>query len=131
MAMIEFRETIKYDPQNWQARYLIATDYFNKKKFKEAVEEFKKITELNPNFSNSYGLMGEASMQLGSYDLAVEYLNTAVKLDPAFARNYYRLGLIYRKMNNGEKVKEMLAKLKSLNSPLYDDLRLNLYSKNQ
>lgn len=127
MARQEFRTAIKYNPKQWQARYFVATDYFNKKQFREAIEEFKKIIELNPELSNSHGFIGEAYMELGSYDLAIEYLKTAVKLAPDFAGNYYSLGLIYRKMNNGEKLKEMLAKLKTMNSSLYDELRLSLY----
>lgn len=127
MAMQEFREAIKHDLKHWQARYFIATNYLNKKQFEAATEEFKKIIEINPKFNDSYSLMGEAYMELGSYDLAIDYLNAAIKLEPDFERNYYNLGLVYRKMNNGEKVNEMMAKLKSMNSLLYDDLRLALY----
>lgn len=127
LALREFREAIKYDPRHWQARYFVATNHYNKKQFKVAIEEFKKIIELNPEYSNSYGFIGEAYMELGSYDLAIEYLNAAIKLDPDFAHNYYSLGLVYRKMNNGEKLKEIFAKLKSMNSSFYDDLRLSLY----
>lgn len=127
MAIKEFKVVLKYEPENWRALYYIAVNYFNEKQFKEAIETFNRIIELNPEFSNSYGLIGEAYMEMGSYDFAEAHLKTAVKLEPNFARNYYRLGLVYRRMNNGDKVNEMLSKLKSMNSPLYDELRLGLF----
>ena len=127
-AIQEFREAIKYDDKNWQARYRIATDHFNKKHFQEAIEEYKKVIQLNPEYTNSYSLMGEAYMEIGELNLAVDIFNTAIKLTPGFDdHDYYKLALVYRKMNNGDKVAEIFKMLKATKSPYFDDLRLALY----
>ena len=106
-----FKETIKYDPKNWFARYMIATDYFNNKHFKESIEDYKKVISINPNYVNSYSLMGEAYSELGEYSQALQYLQTAVKMDPKGTYTLLQLGRVYKKMEdwgNAAKIKKQL-----------------------
>ena len=129
MAIQEFGEVIKYDSNNWQARYQIATDHFNKKHFQEAIEEYKKIMQINPKYINSYSLIGDAYLEIGELNLAVDNFNAAIKLTPGFDDyDYYKLALAYRKMNNRDKVAEIFKMLKDTKSPYFDDLRLALYN---
>lgn len=127
LAMQEYRETVKFDPKNWMARYKIASKLFNNKQYKEAIQESERVIELNPKYSNAYSLVGEAYLESGSLERAVKYINKAIEYDPRPGYNYYNLGLVYRKMNNGEKANEILNKLKKMNSIYYDKLRLSLY----
>jgi tetratricopeptide (TPR) repeat protein len=133
LAIQEYKETIKYWPENWAARYHIAADLFNNRRYNEAIEEFKKVIDLNPEYSNSYGLIGEAYLELGSYNLAVEYLKRNIQIDPTDEYAYYKLGLVYMKMNTlevnyGDEVNEILKKLKEMHSSYYDELRLSIFS---
>ena len=102
LAFQEFKETVKYSPSNWFARYMIATDLFNKKLFTEAIDEYIKVIEINPNYANAHALMGESYYKLGDFKSAVLSLETAVKIDPG-ANNYCQLGLAYRRANNRTK----------------------------
>lgn len=127
LAMQEFRQTIKYEPQNWMARYRVASDLLSKQQYKEAIQEYEKVIELNPKYVNAYSLMGEAYMKEGSLDLAVKWIKKALELDTNSEYDYYNLGLVYRKMLNGDEFNKVLAKLKSMHSFFYDELRLSIY----
>jgi tetratricopeptide (TPR) repeat protein len=124
-AFQEFNETVKYSPNNWFARYMIATDAFNKKHFVEAIDEYKKVIAINPNYANAHGLMGESYYKLGDFKSAVLSLETAVKLDPG-VENYLQLGLAYKRINNKEKYAAIVDKLKSMDKGRYDKLVSNL-----
>ncbi len=121
LAFEEFKETVKYSPSNWFARYMIATDYFNNKQFKEAIDEFKKVIAINPNYANAHAIMGESYYKLDDFKSAVLSLETAVKIEPD-AYNYCQLGLAYRKANNMTKYVEIATKLKGMNKSYYDQL---------
>lgn len=125
LALSELNEVLKYDPSNWKARYHIAVDLFNKKKYNDAIVEFKKIIQLQPGFPNSYSIIGEAYLETGQYQLAIRALEKAVELDPG-AENYYQLGRAYKRVNNGKKVKEVSEKLKEMDMSRYKMLLENL-----
>ena len=66
LANQEFKETIKYDPKNWFARYVLATNNFNNKHYREAIDEYKKVIAINPDYPASYSLMGECVFRSNS-----------------------------------------------------------------
>ncbi len=118
LALSEFNEVLKYDPSNWKARYHIAVDLFNNKKYDDAIVEFKKIIQLQPGYSNSYSLMGEAYLETGQYQLAIRALEKSIELDPG-PEEYYQLGRAYKRVNNWKKVKEISEKLKKIDISRY------------
>ncbi len=120
-SLSEFNETLKYDPNNWKARYYIGTDLFNHKKYNEAIIEFQKITQLAPDYSNGFSLLGEAYSRTGQDQLAIETLKRAVKLEPN-GWNYYQLGMAYKRIQNWGKVSEIAHKLKDMDKIRYDAL---------
>jgi tetratricopeptide (TPR) repeat protein len=122
LALKEFQETLKYDSRNWVAMFYIATAYKDDKLYKEAIDEYKKVIEINPSDVMSYNFMGESYMALGSYDQAIDSLRKAIKLDTNYEYSYYRLGKVYINMNDSEHAAAILRKLKSMNSSLYEDL---------
>jgi tetratricopeptide (TPR) repeat protein len=120
-ALSEFNETLKYDPSNWKARYYIASDFFNHKKYNEAIVESKKIIQLAPDYTNGFSLLGEAYSRTGQDQLAIEMLKRAVKLKPD-GWNYYQLGMAYKRNHNWEKVAEISHKLKNMDEMRYKAL---------
>jgi tetratricopeptide (TPR) repeat protein len=121
LAFQEFKETVKYSPSNWFARYMIATDYYNNKHFKEAIDEYKKVIAINPKYANSYSLMGQAYYNLNEFELAIQNLQTAIKMDPG-VENYLNLGFAYKKSKNWKKYIEVAEKLKSMDTNRYNYL---------
>lgn len=120
-ALSEFNETLKYDPSNWKARYYVATDLFNHKKYNEAIDESKKIIQLAPDYANGFSLLGEAYSRTGQDQPAIEMLKRAVKLKPD-GWNYYQLGMAYKRIQNWGKVSEIARKLKDMDKIRYDAL---------
>ncbi|MBI5639951.1 MAG: tetratricopeptide repeat protein [Nitrospirae bacterium] len=127
LAYSHFKEAIEYDPANWRARLFIAGSYMTNKQYQEAIKEYKKVIELNPEYISVYGSLGRAYLGAGSYDLAVESLNKAIQLDPNNDYDYYSLGMAYRNLNKGDKVYDVMMKLKAMKSPYYDELRLGIF----
>jgi len=120
-AMDEFDAVLKYDPSNWKARYHIAVNFLNNKKYDKAIVEFKKVIEIEPKDSNSYSLLGKAYMEAGQYQLAIKPLEKAVGMDPG-VENYYFLGMAYKNLNNWKKVGEISQKLKERDTMRYSML---------
>lgn len=127
LAIGEFKEAVKYNPENWKARLYIAGSYMKKKQYQEAIVEYKKTIELNPEYIPVYGSIGRAYLKAGSIEQAIDSLNKAIQLDPSNSYDYYSLGLAYRRINNSDKVNEILRKLKDMKSVYYDELRLRIF----
>lgn len=129
LSFQEYKEVIKYDPLNWRAHYYVAGGYKKEKQYSKAVAHYQKAIELNPQYVNSYILLGELCAEIEDYKTAIKNLEMAIRIDPAYEYGYYQLGLVYRKINNGQKFGKVLDKLKKMNSTFYDELRLGIYRK--
>jgi tetratricopeptide (TPR) repeat protein len=112
LAIKEFKETIKYDPEHWLARYLIATYYFNNKLYKEAIEEYNHVIKINHKYSSAYKLLGESYLKVGACNMALDNFKKAYELDSSADSYYCDAGRVYIKMKNANKAKEMFDKLK-------------------
>ena len=58
----------------------------------DAIKEFVKAVNINPNFFQAYNAMGIATLQLGNRDDARELFKTAININPNFANAYDNLG---------------------------------------
>lgn len=114
LAMQEYSEVIKLSPENWDARYSIATDHMNNKRYKEAIAEYIQVIKYNPKYSSAYNQLGEAYLEVGACNLAIDNFTKGYKLD--FDANSYfcDVGRVYIKMNNAEKATEMINRLKGV-----------------
>lgn len=122
MAISEFKETIKYAPSHARARYYIATNHLNNKRYQEAITEYQKIVETNQASGNVYGLLATAYREIEAYDLAIDSLGKAYKLNSDDEYYYFSLGKVYIAMNNTEKMTEMFNKLRDMKSSYYRTL---------
>jgi Flp pilus assembly protein TadD len=116
LAIDRFRETIKYDPANWEARHYIATDLFNKKQYLQAIDEFNKVVAANPKNGNALTLLGAAYAEVGSYDLAIKSYKQAYHINRDVEFYYFNLGKVYYRMDNIPKAAEMFKKLREMKS---------------
>lgn len=126
MAMKEFKESLKYAPNNWRARYFIATHYLNEELHDEAIKEFEQIIKLNSKYVNAYSLLGEAYYEKGLYKKAIEKFKEAIILDPNSEIDRYNLALTYLKINNKRKALEELQELKRMKSDFYKRLKAKI-----
>lgn len=112
LALHEYIETVKYSPEHWQARYFIATDHLNNKRYEEAIGEYKKVVKYNPEYSIAYKLLADAYLQVGYCNMAINNYATANKLDSISNSYYCNIGMVYIKMKKWEQATEMINKLK-------------------
>jgi superkiller protein 3 len=124
MAMTEFAEVLEYDPNNWGAKYYIAVDLYNNKKYTQAIIEFKELIRLKPDYVNNYSILGKCYLYTGQYELAIRATESALKMNPS-AQHYYALGLAYKKTGNRKKMDEIGKKLRAMNSDFYSKLYSN------
>lgn len=72
-------------------------------RYRESVQLFTKVIDLQPNNVEAYNGRAFASMCLEEYQKAIDDLNKAVTLNPNYERVYHNLGVIYNKLGEYEK----------------------------
>ena len=85
-AVSWYKEIKKSDPGNRMIREdrlnTIGYNYLNTKKYTEAINIFKIITEIYPESWNAFDSLGEAYMKVGNNELAIENYEKSIKLNP-------------------------------------------------
>lgn len=69
-------------PNDERAQFNLATYYFGQQELDSAIEHEKKTTELAPNFSGAYNILGYAYSQKGDYTDAEQAFKKYVELIP-------------------------------------------------
>ncbi len=86
-AIEQFRELKKREPEayDFSEGELVGLGYqlIHVKKYKDAIEVFKLSVETYPTSYNSYDSLGEAYMDNGDKDLAIQNYKKSVQLNPA------------------------------------------------
>jgi len=67
-------------------------DADKQQKFSVAIAEFKKVTELDPNFADGFISLGQAYMENGDYGSAIPPLKHALELNPDLQPAHQLLG---------------------------------------
>ncbi|MGB0525073.1 MAG: tetratricopeptide repeat protein [Flammeovirgaceae bacterium] len=66
--------------------------------YKEAILDYDKAIQLNPNHTNAYNNRGFAKRKLGRYKEAILDYNKAIQLNPNYANAYHNRGFAKRKL---------------------------------
>jgi tetratricopeptide (TPR) repeat protein len=75
---------------------LMARDAYYQKRWPEALEAYRKALELDPNWPEAYGAMGEALFSLNRSAESLPMLEKSEALDPGNATTHALLGKIYQ-----------------------------------
>lgn len=67
-----------------------------------AIQEFRKVAELQPNSAGSHANLGEAYFQNGEYDAAIPELELALRLNPNLMGTHQTLGVALLVQGNAE-----------------------------
>lgn len=88
--------------------------YCNQQQYEQAIKDYDKVIELNPNDANAYLNRGNAYGNLGQYDQAIKNYDKAIELNPNDANAYvgrsnayYHLGQKERAIQDSNKVIEL------------------------
>ena len=83
---------LKDAPGHYDALRLLSTVYLAQHRFQEALNAGKRARDLRPDDAWNYGVIGDASIELGDYERAFSAFDTMMKLRPngaAYARVAY------------------------------------------
>ncbi len=90
---------LKVAPNRPDLRAALGESYFMSGKTEKAVEEFKKLLEVDPS-ARSYAFMGLSYRHLGRFDEARKYFEEGIKKDPHNAACLFNIGFIEERQGN-------------------------------
>ena len=92
---IYLREMLEKYPDELEPIYMQASRNWKQGKLDEAINGFKRVLEINPNYALAYNNLGYLYAQLGDYDQAVVNLQKYAFIAPEQANPFDSLGEIY------------------------------------
>jgi tetratricopeptide (TPR) repeat protein len=111
-------------PQRPDLHAALGQSYFMAGKDDQAIDEFKKLIELEHS-ARSYAFLGIAYRQLGRFDEAKQSLQQGLKLDPHNATCLFNLGLIAEQQGDSAAAGSMFEQV-LLGNPGFPDALLEL-----
>jgi tetratricopeptide (TPR) repeat protein len=86
--------------------------YANKGDYVEAIESYKKVIELKPDYADAYYNLGLTYYNQGDYAEAIVSYKKAIELNPNFVLAYFNLGSAYD--DNGDYAKAIASYKKAI-----------------
>ena len=81
-AEVAYQKAVDMDPQDPGHRHGLADTLLTEKKYAQALEQYKKLTTLEPSTAQNYLRMAQLSSQLGKFNDAETSLMRAKQLEP-------------------------------------------------
>lgn len=97
-ALDQVDDFLSDKPKDPQGRFLKGIILTNLNKTNEAIAVFRKLTEDYPELPEPYNNLAVIYAQLKQYDKAREYLEKAIRTNPAYATAHENLGDIYTRL---------------------------------
>jgi Tfp pilus assembly protein PilF len=98
--------------QTADAYYKLGIFYLENGNYRQAISEFRRALDMNPDDPNYYFSMGTAYSLEGEDEAAIKELKTALRLDPKYSEAHNNLGYIYAKKKRwAEAIAEFKAAL--------------------
>jgi len=129
LAIAEYTKVLQKNKDNWKVRYRVATELFNQKKYKEAIEEYQQTIQSKPEYATAYSMLASAYLGVGMHVLALKNIEKAHSLDHDDEYYYFDLGKAYYFIKDNDKGFEMEARLKAMKSKYYQELLDYRFSK--
>lgn len=112
----QFLVKVRTQSGNPDSHYLLACYYQERGRHNEALEEFKKVLLIDPNYIKAYNGMGVSYDLTGDFTGAIEHYIYAARLDPDLGYVYNNLGYSYLLQGNAVDAIAALNKAISINS---------------
>ena len=113
-AVGEFQEELAINPSVWLVYWRLGDAYVKAEKYEEAERVLKKSIWLNESSMGPYILLGEIELKKGDGQLASQYLEKALKLDPQNYYVHYFLGKAYQGLGRTEEANKHFEISRSL-----------------
>ena len=106
MAVYDLNVAIEKDPKNSKAYGLRGLAYKFQGKYDEAISDFSKAIEINPESSGTDGIYfarGSSYALSGQYGKAISDLNIAIEKNPQDSEAYFTRGTVYQDQGRYDK----------------------------
>ncbi len=97
--------------------------YAKAARFKDAIRVLQQLTDKSPNFDESRGLLGRCFYELHDYAHCAAALDnhlTGARVDSSNMEYFYMLALAYEQLGELDKCRELLYKIRSVNTGFRD-----------
>lgn len=86
-----FGHAIDVTEGNHIAHFHLADAFYKRKRFGEAIEQYRKFIEIIPDNAGAFNGLGFALARQGNFDEAIRYLNEALRINGDFAKAHANL----------------------------------------
>ncbi len=120
LALEEFRKELELNPILWLAYWRMGDAYTRIENWEKAEQALKQSIWLNQTFSGPYILLGKVELKKGDPDLAVGFLERALKMDPNNYSAHYLLATAYKQLGREAEAKrefELSQTLRAIKNP--------------
>jgi tetratricopeptide (TPR) repeat protein len=113
--MKSFFSNVRSHQGNPDSHYLLGCYYQERGKYREALEEFKKVLLIDPHYVRAYNGMGVSYDLLGDFPRATESYEMALNLNPGLDYVQNNLGYSYFLQGDLDEAEAILKKAIALN----------------
>jgi tetratricopeptide (TPR) repeat protein len=99
-AIALYLQSVEMWPQMAAAWLNMGTLYFNKKKWKQAQDAYRKALEIDENYALAHFNMGNIQEELGQLKEAWKHYTIAIHLDANYADAHYNLALLLQNLGH-------------------------------
>lgn len=133
LAAESFERAIRLQPDNIRARFMLAVmEPDTKEGRKRALSQYKKIINLQQNYTPAYFNMAMIQSDMGRRKQAIDTYNTAIRFNPGYFKARYNLGLLLlaeKRFNDARGQYEWLIKHDGDDGRNYFNLARALYGE--
>ena len=113
-AMEHLSKVTSEDPNNLNALFMKGFIYKEVEDTANAAFYFRKVIDLHPDYEPAYEELGFMYANNGN-GLAVEYLNTAIELEPNNTQAMYGLAMYFQGKNRMDEAEELYRRITEIN----------------
>lgn len=107
--------TGKTSPSSQSTHNNLGDVYARRKDYPNAILEFKKAVEINPNYSDAWHNLALTYQNAGQTEEAIKTYKHAISINPNLWQSYENLAQIYFSQNNLREVRKVLESLIEIN----------------
>tara|TARA_Y100000389_G_C17443398_1_gene510062 strand:+ start:298 stop:2052 length:1755 start_codon:yes stop_codon:yes gene_type:complete len=98
-ARLSFQNCIKLESKNAEHFFYLANTFHKLGMLDEAIANYIKVTELDKFHSSAYTILGHIYSQKGKINLAQQYAENAISINPDVGKTHFLLSLIKKYKN--------------------------------
>lgn len=110
-ALSSASDAVKYQPNDYMARYLLGKSYVDSGRYDEAITELKLSISYNNKFAPSHFELGNAYYKKYVLTDAMKHYRIAIRIDPKHLRAYSNLGVLQSVSGNLKEAERSFKKI--------------------